>query len=130
MAKKMFLIFNHQLTDKQIKDAKNSLKVEEFIYLSDDLQKLWSQIPATFSKDEVAKFLTPIKDWLEKNNEEEDNVALIQGDFGATCEMVAFCKKIDITPLHSTNKRVVKEVRDGDKVHISHTFEHIIFREY
>lgn len=29
---KMLLVFSHKLTDRQIKDAKENLKVEEFIY--------------------------------------------------------------------------------------------------
>jgi hypothetical protein len=125
----MFLLFNHKLTESQKNDAEKSLKVTEFLYFPEELQKLWSQVPATLSKSEVGKFLIPIKEWI-LDNSEENSVALIQGDFGATFEMVEFCQTNKITPFHSTNRRVAKEVHDGDKVHVSHTFEHVIFREY
>jgi len=35
---KLFLLFSHKLTDEQIKDAKDNLGIDEFIYLLKDLQ--------------------------------------------------------------------------------------------
>jgi len=42
---KMFLLFSHKLTDEQIKDAKSNLGVDEFVYLPDDLQNKFSNVP-------------------------------------------------------------------------------------
>ena len=44
--KKMFLLFSHSLTPSQIEDAKSNLGIEKFVYLPEDLQLLWSDIPS------------------------------------------------------------------------------------
>jgi hypothetical protein len=41
---KKYLLFSHKLTNAQIKDAKN-LGVDEFIYLPEDLQRKFSNVP-------------------------------------------------------------------------------------
>jgi len=59
---KMFLLFSHKLTDTQIKDAIQNLKVTDFIYLPDNLQKLWSNVPSDlFDLDE---YIEVFKDFL------------------------------------------------------------------
>jgi len=127
--KQMFLLFNHKLTDSQKQDAVNNLNVIKFIYLPDNLQAMWSQVPAELNTDELETFLQPIKNWLIENHSKDD-IALIQGDFGATYKIVKFCNSLNIKAVHSTNQRVAKEIHDGNKVHVSHTFEHVRFRKF
>ncbi|EJF06356.1 hypothetical protein ThvES_00015670 [Thiovulum sp. ES] len=129
MSKKMLLIFSHKLTDNQKSDAQESLGVSEFLSLPEDLQKKWSQIPADLDKNELEKYLEPIKKWIFKNGKKND-LSLVSGDFGATYQIINFCKENSVKPYHSTNKRVAKEIFDGDKVHVSHTFQHVKFREF
>ena len=125
--KQMFLLFSHTLTPLQIKDAKNSLGVEEFIYLPFSLQRIWSSIPPDI--EDIRDLLKPIEDFLEQNSKEGD-YTLIQGDFGATCYMVSYVKKIGLIPIYSTNKRVAKEIKEGDKLIKISEFEHTRYREY
>ncbi len=125
--KQMFLLFSHILTPLQIKDAKESLKVEEFIYLPKELQKIWSSIPSDI--EDIKEMLEPIEKFLVKNGKKDDYV-LIQGDFGATCYMVSFVKRIGLNAVYSTNKRVAKEIREGDKLIKISEFEHTRYREY
>jgi len=127
MTKRMFLLFSHTLTALQIKDAKKSLKVDKFIYLPMDLQKIWSSIPPDI--EDIKEILKPIKTFLVKNCKKDDYI-LIQGDFGATCTMVSFSKKIDLIPIYSTNKRVAKEIKEGNRLIKISEFEHTRYREY
>ena len=127
-SKKLFLIFSHKLTDKQREDAKNNLDVEEFIYLPEDLQKIWTNLSPEL--DDLGAALEEIKSWISKTSSKEDYI-LVQGDFGATYEMVSFCKGLDLKVIYSTTKRQAHEtLRDDGKVQISHLFEHIKFRKY
>jgi len=127
MTKRMFLLFSHTLTALQIKDAKKSLKVDEFIYLPLDLQKIWSSIPPDI--EDIKEILKPIKTFLVKNSKKDDYI-LIQGDFGATCAMVTFSKEIGLIPIYSTNKRVAKEIKESNKLIKISEFEHTRYREY
>ncbi len=125
--KQMFLLFSHTLTPLQIEDAKDSLSVEEFIYLPFTLQRIWSSIPPDV--EDIRDLLKPIEEFLKQNSKKDDYV-LIQGDFGATCYMVSFVKKIGLIPIYSTNKRVAKEIKEGDKLIKISEFEHTRYREH
>ncbi|MBE0490776.1 MAG: hypothetical protein IBX44_00830 [Sulfurospirillum sp.] len=127
--KQMILLFSHTLTNSQEIDAIYNLGVGEFIYLPLELQKLWSEVSP--QSDDVTAYLQPIKDFILKSAKQEDYI-LIQGDFGCTVEMVDFCKKNELIPLYSTNKRDSKEcfLEDGNRVIKKSSFEHIRYRLY
>ena len=125
--KQMFLLFSHTLTPLQIEDAKDSLSVEEFVYLPFTLQRIWSSIPPDI--EDIRDLLKPIEEFLKQNSKKDDYI-LIQGDFGATCYMVLFTKKIGLIPIYSTNKRVAKEIKKGNKLIKISEFEHTRYREY
>jgi len=125
--KKMFLLFSHTLTKEQEVDAIQNLKVKEFVYLPKNLQKIWSNVPADI--ENVDEFLEPIKEFLKQNVNEKDFV-LIQGDFGATCKMVSFAKSLNAIAVYATTKRdSVEKVVDGKIVKTS-IFKHIMFRKF
>ena len=81
----LFLLFNHQFTSDQEKDARNSLRVERIVSLPPDLQDLWSSIPP--DRSTIRDYLQPIPNWLQQKATPGDYV-LIQGDFGA-CWLMA-----------------------------------------
>ncbi len=123
----MFLLFSHKLTPLQTEDAKRSLGIKIFIYLPKDLQDIWSQIPPDI--EYIDDWLDPIKEFLMQNAKPQDMV-LIQGDFGATCHMVNFTKDLNLIPIYSTNKRVVREfLKDNRLIKVSE-FVHQIFRRF
>ena len=125
--KQMFLLFSHKLTPLQEKDAKESLGVDKFVTLPDDLQNLWSNIPPELEK--LDEYLTPLKNFIKDNAKNGDYV-LIQGDFGGCYEMVNFVKSLGLIAIHSTTKRdAVEKIVDG-KVEKFSRFEHVIFRRY
>mgnify|MGYP000576647311 CR=1 FL=1 len=87
--KKMFLLFSHKLTQTQKDDAIKTLGIDEFVYLPENLQILFSNIPSDLNN--LDEYLLPIKDFLKENSRFGD-VVLIQGDFGAVYHMVNFSK--------------------------------------
>ncbi|NLY86661.1 MAG: hypothetical protein GX077_09960 [Tissierellia bacterium] len=126
--KKMVLIFSHVLTEKQIEDAEINLGVDEFIYLPKDLQEKWSSIPP--QEKDISGITKEIKNWLEEVATKGDYV-LVQGDYGATYDLVNFCRAKGLKAVYSTTSRRAKEIKGQDgKIEITRVFEHVIFREY
>ena len=123
----MILIFSHDLTATQIDDARKSLGVSEFIKMPKALQDKWSNIPPELSN--LDEFIAEFKNFI-KTNAKIGDVALVQGDFGATSSIVNFCKKNGIKAIYATTKRTIKESIVGDKVVKNSIFEHVKFREY
>jgi len=125
--KKLFLLFSHTLTTEQIADAKETFKIEEFVELPLELQKLWSNVPSEL--DDVSLYLEPLKHYLKEQSSAEDMV-LIQGDFGATYYMVNAVKSLGLKAVHATTKRDVVEKTIDDKVVKTSVFKHVRFRVY
>ena len=124
---KMFLLFSHKLTDEQIKDAKANLGVREFIYLPEDLQDKFSNVPPEI--EDIKEYSKDFTEFLTDNAQKEDYV-LIQGDFGVVFNIVEFCKSNDLKAIYSTTKRVVKEQIINGKIIKTSEFKHIRFRNY
>ena len=124
---KMFLLFSHSLTDEQIKDGIENLKVTKFISLPENLQKIWSNIPPDI--ENISNYLSPIMDFLEKNAKSNDYI-LIQGDFGATYIMVNWAFERGLIPVYATTKRIVKEINKNGKIITIREFFHCRFRKY
>jgi hypothetical protein len=125
--KQLFLLFSHSLTNEQIKDAKNSLFIDSFVSLPNGLQTLWSNIPADINI--LDNYLLPIKEFVKLKANQEDMI-LIQGDFGAVYEMVNFVKDLNIVPVYATTKREIKEEIKDNKIIKTSIFKHIRYRKY
>ena len=125
--KKMILLFSHKLTSEQITDAKSSFGVEEFLLLDDNLQNIWSNVPADL--EDVVEYLQPVRDFLIENMNEDD-VALVQGDFGATCAIASFVKSLSGVAVYATTKRNVVEKESDGKIVKTSIFEHVRFRKF
>jgi len=124
---KMFLLFSHRLTDEQIKDAKSNLGVDEFVYLPNDLQNKFSNVPPEI--DDIKEYTKDFIEFLE-NSAKKGDFVLIQGDFGVVYNVVDFCKRSDLIAIYSTTKRVVKEKNENGKIVKISEFRHIKFRKY
>lgn len=125
--KKLFLLFSHTLTEAQEMDAREALGIETFMTLSSQLQTLWSNIPPQIT--ELDAYLEPLKAYI-RNEACENDVVLIQGDFGGCYEMVNYVKSLGLTAVHSTTMRDVVEKTVNGKVEKFSRFEHVIFRKY
>jgi hypothetical protein len=127
MSKNIHLLFNHKLTSEQENDALKTLQVTDFIYLNDELQKIWSNVPS--NEANLKNYLDKITEYVKKNVQKDD-IVLVQGDFGATYMMVDLVRSLDGKAVYATTKRSVVEVMDGDKVIKQSVFRHEMFREY
>ena len=125
--KKMILLFSHKLTPEQISDSKSSFGVEEFLTIDDDLQNIWSNVPADL--EDIVEYLQPVRDFLIENMEEDD-IVLVQGDFGATCAMASFVKSLSGVAVYATTKRDVVEKEIDGKIIKTSVFEHVRFRKF
>lgn len=124
MDKRLILLFSHQLTPQQLKDAKETLQCNKIIYLTDELLYKWQNItPET----DIQIF----KDFLVENAKVEDYV-LIQGEWGTTYNMVNFAKEKNMIPIYSSTARKVIEEKSGSDNRVIKTsiFEHRGFYRY
>lgn len=124
MDKRLILLFSHQLTPQQLKDAKETLQCNKIIYLIDELLYKWQNItPET----DIQIF----KDFLVENAKVGDYV-LIQGEWGTTYNMVNFAKEKNMIPIYSSTARKVIEEKSGsdNKVIKTSIFEHRGFYRY
>jgi len=124
---KMILLFSHTLTPEQKEDAQKTLKVDEFISLPENLQKLWSNVPPEI--ENLDNYLEPIFNYLRKNLKKGDFV-LVQGDFGVTCKTAEFVKSLEAVAVYATTKREVIEKKENDKIVKISIFKHIRFRKF
>lgn len=123
----LLVIMSHQLSDLQIKEAEDILKIDCIKKLPFELQQTWSNIEprGELSVDN----LTPIMNWILKESNEQDYV-LIQGEFGATFYIVDYCFNIKRIPIYATSVRQVEE-KVLDRVTVTNrTFRHVNFRKY
>jgi hypothetical protein len=128
MATKLFLIFNHEITDIQEKDAIEFLGVDAIEDLPQDLKAIWSDIPPDLQ--EIRGYLSPVMEWMECHAARGDYV-LIQGDFGACYIMAGFALKKGLVPVYSTTRReaVEEHLQDGS-IRLAHLVRHRMFRRY
>jgi len=115
---------SHTITVQQKADAKKTLNVQHFIVLPTDL---WSQIPV--GSESVESSLLQLKIQLLSQANPGD-LLLVQGDYGATFNMVQFAKEIGLVPVYATSRRNVYEVVEGEKITTVREFQHVRFREY
>ncbi len=128
MTPSLYLLFNHEPTLLQEKDALASLGVGRIHNPPPELKAMWRRIPPDLP--EIDGYLVPIKAWLKDHAAEGDYV-LIQGDFGACFIMVNFAFVQDLIPVYSTTEReAVEEHGDDGTVKLIHQFKHHIFRLY
>ena len=122
--KTMYILMSHNMTEQQKEDAKKTLGVQHFVVLPTNV---WSQIPA--ETESVESSLLQLKAELMTQAKDGD-LLLVQGDYGATFNMVNFAKEIGLIPVYATSKRNVYEVVDGEKVTTVREFQHVRFRKY
>ena len=122
--KTLFTLINHTLTSEQEEDARKNLNVDKFINITD---AMWSDIDP--SEKSIIKFVEVYKDKLKKQAKAGD-VLLVQGDFGATYNMIRFAKNMGLIAVYATTNRIVSEQVENGKVVIKREFKHARFREY
>lgn len=127
-ARRVILLFSHQLTEPQRMELRNEWDVYQQVSLPVHLQKLWSDVPPDLPT--LKDYLQPLVSWLETVTREEDLV-LIQGEFGATYLVVSEALRLGLVPVYSTTAREVSEqLGAAGEVLQTRVFRHQRFRIY
>ena len=126
MERKALLLFSHQLTENQEKELVENFKVKKIISLSSELQEMWSNVSI---KKNYKKNLEKIKKYIEENFNEND-VMLVQGNWGYTYNIVKWSIEKRLVPVYSYTERNVEEIKDGENVKKISYFKHVKFIEY
>ena len=122
--KKMFVLINHNLTQEQKDQAIKSFDIDYIINITDNT---WSNInPAD---ENILYALNTYKKELMLEAKAGD-ILLVQGDFGATYNMINFAKNMGLNVVYATTKRIVSEYIENGKVVTKREFKHARFREY
>jgi len=127
MGDKLYLIFNHVMTPEQEADAFEYFGVSEIVPLPDDLKPIWGNIPPDVLS--LGEYLEPIFDWVRSF--EPKSIVLVQGEAGATFEVVNLAITLGHAPVYATTKReVVEEHLPDGSVQKRAVFRHVRFRPY
>ena len=126
MERKALLLFSHQLTENQEKESVENFKVKKIVSLSSELQEMWSNVSI---KENYKENLEKIKKYIEENFNEND-VMLVQGNWGYTYNIVKWSIEKRLVPVYSYTERNVEEIKDGENVKKISYFKHVKFIEY
>lgn len=126
MERKALLLFSHQLTENQEKELVENFKVKKIVSLSSELQEIWSNVSI---KENYKENLEKIKKYIEENFNEND-VMLVQGNWGYTYNIVKWSIEKRLVPVYSYTERNVEEIKDGENVKKISYFKHVKFIEY
>jgi hypothetical protein len=126
MAKSVFVLLNHQLTDRQRIELVKGFSCAVIEQTPAEAAQLWSAIPAEGELSGVP--LEPITNWL--GNASPGDVVVVQGEMGATFAVVTWALRRSLVPVYATTRRVAQEMRIGERVTRTHVFEHVQFRRY
>lgn len=126
MERKVLLLFSHQLTENQEKELVENFKIKKIVSLSSELQEMWSNVSI---KENYKENLEKIKKYIEANFNEND-VMLVQGNWGYTYNIVKWSIEKKLVPVYSYTERNVEEIKDGENVKKISYFKHVKFIEY
>ena len=126
MERKALLLFSHQLTENQEKELVENFKVKKIVSLSSELQEMWSNVSI---KENYKENQEKIKKYIEENFNEND-VMLVQGNWGYTYNIVKWSIEKRLVPVYSYTERNVEEIKDGENVKKISYFKHVKFIEY
>jgi hypothetical protein len=125
---KALIVMSHQLLPKQKEELMSRFKVEKIIYLPEQLQRSWREIPSKGKMPE--KSLDEIARWVKITCSRED-VVLVQGEFGAVFYLVDYILQQGFKAIYATTDRdYTEEILPDNAVLRKHLFRHETFREY
>lgn len=125
--KNCMVMLSHNLLDEQICELRKDFKVNNIIYLENELKVAWANINPReeIDKNLIARFEKEIK-----NKTQIGDFVIIQGEWGITFKMVNICLSLGRIPIYATTERTVSEKNIDGKVEIKKEFRHVMFRRY
>ena len=124
--KKALLVFSHEMTENQEKELNEVYNVEKIEKLPKDLQEIWSNVSI---ENNYKENFEKIRKYVEENFNEND-VILIQGNWGYTYSLVKWSIEKGLIPVYSYTERNVEEIKDGENVKKISYFKHVKFVKY
>lgn len=124
--KKALLVFSHEMTENQEKELNEVYNVEKIEKLPKDLQEIWSNVSI---ENNYKENFEKIRKYVEENFNEND-VILIQGNWGYTYSLVKWSIEKGLIPVYSYTERNVEEIKDGENVKKISYFKHVKFIRY
>ena len=125
---RLFLLFNHEITPRQLARARLELGVAEVAQPPTELSRRWANVPP--DEERLLPWMRPVFAWLDEQAAPGDFV-LVQGEFGACYLLVRHALDRGLVPVYSTTERHAREQRLPDgRVQLEHTFDHVRFRRY
>jgi CRISPR-associated DxTHG motif protein len=131
--KRMVVLLNHELLPKQTEAIRREgILAEDILLAPEPLRALFRAIPPEWSGEELRKRLEkPLRGMKEMLR--PGDLALVQGEPGATFFIVRELQQLAVTVYHATTERVAEgDPRPGDPnaVEVRRTFRHVALREY
>lgn len=123
------VILSHKLLNNQVEELKLKWNVESIIYMPADIQQKWSNINPEIEFYDEDGLTSQIKKFISENTNENDLV-IVQGEWGMTFTVVNMCFNLNRIPIYATTKRINKETINDGQVTVKKIFSHVRFRQY
>ena len=123
---KIILFSSHTIDEEQRLELLNLYRVNEVIYLPEELQKIWSNV---YLDEKYYTNMELLVRFMLKTLNEGDYI-VAQGNWGYVYRLVTVAKENNIIPLYAFTLRDGEDkIINGEKVRIS-KFKHVKFVEY
>ena len=126
--KKLIVIMSHSLNEDQIENAKSSLGVDDVIQMTGPMADAAKVIDPNTSYEQIRGLAADIIGTAKSMG--ASHVALM-GEPALVCNAAYFSKKMDMTFIQSTTKKVSQDMvqDDGSTKKVS-TFKHVMWRKW
>jgi len=125
---KVFVIMSHPLSVEQEGELHTRFAPEEILFLPESLKSTWTSIPSLgpWNPEWIEDILT----WL-KGEMVPGDIAIVQGEYGATFFLVNWLKERGIDSYYATTERqAIETIREDGSVEMKKIFRHVNFRQY
>lgn len=121
-----YTLLNHEPTSEQREDLRSHWEAE-IVLPPEEVKQAWASISP---EGELTPFLLgPFLAWLEEAP--PGSLVWVQGEYGATYQMVRFALQRGLVPIYATTKRdVIEEKQPDNSVVKRMVFRHVQFRRY
>lgn len=123
--RQMILFFSHQLTPKQEREAIQRWGITSFVALPPNVQQQWSMIEPHSETIEMNSFYDYIRHTAQRGD-----VVLVQGDYGATLQLVRYVQHLGCLAVYATAIRGEQIATENDPNHAPGEYKHCRFRRY
>lgn len=121
-----YTLLNHEPTPEQREDLRSHWEAE-IVLPSEEVKYAWASIPP--EGEITASLLEPFFRWVKEAP--EGSFLWVQGEYGATYQMVRFALQRGLVPIYATTRRDVIEEKQPDNSVVKRVvFRHVQFRRY